>query len=148
MIYSVSSRSVVQGSDPIPHISLRCTVASRCPSVPNITVCIPKNPQNAHPSPLPPLFLARNPKVALLGRDLFLFFVLDWIICSVFQILYVSDTWYLSFSFWLASLNRRISRYIHIAANGISLSLLWLSNIPMCVCVCRIFLIHSSLRDI
>ena len=37
--------------------------------------------------------------------------------------------WYMSFFFWLTSPSMRISSSIHVAANGIILSFLWLSTI-------------------
>ena len=39
-----------------------------------------------------------------------------------------------------------ISRSIHVAANGIFSIFLWLSNIPLYICIyiCHIFFIHSS----
>ena len=47
--------------------------------------------------------------------------------------------WVISFDIclWLSSLSMIISRSIHVAANGIiSLFFLWLSSIPLCVCLC------------
>ena len=75
LIYSVSSRSVIQQSDPVTHISPWYTVGSHCPSIPNITICI----QKASKMPihlLPSLSHLGNPKPALLGHDLFLFLCL------------------------------------------------------------------------
>ena len=55
--------------------------------------------------------------------------------------------WYLSFCVWLTSLSITISRSIHVVVNGIISFILWLSNIPLCVCVYiyHIFFIHSSI---
>ena len=60
--------------------------------------------------------------------------------------------WYLSFSLWLTLLGMIISRSVHVAANSITLCKRvfhswWLSNIPVCVCVCvRVsHLLYSSL---
>ena len=132
LTYNVSSVSVVQQNDPIIHSSLCCTVGPHCPSIPNITVCIPKH-QTACPShslPPPP----GNHQSALLGHDLFLFYV-DRIIYAIFQIPQISDIMrYLSFSFWLTSLSTRISSSKHVAANGINLSFLSLSNISLYIC--------------
>ena len=50
--------------------------------------------------------------------------------------------WYLCFSFWLTSLSMLISKSIHIATNDINYLLLWLCNIPLCVC--HFFVMHSS----
>ena len=36
---------------------------------------------------------------------------------------------------WFTSLNMIISRSIHVAANGLFYSFVWLRNIPLCVCV-------------
>ena len=54
-IYNVSSSFAVQQSDPITHISLCCRVGSHCPSIPNITVCIPNPPPTCQSISLPPL---------------------------------------------------------------------------------------------
>ena len=43
-------------------------------------------------------------------------------------------SWYLSLCVWLTSLNRTISRSIHVAANILFCSFLWLSNIPLYIC--------------
>ena len=118
LIYNVSSSSVVQKSDPTTHISLCCTVGSHCPSIPCKSNSLhPQNPKMLiHPTLLASA-CPGNLKSALLGHDLFLFFVcllfLDRIICSIFQILQISNTiWYLPFSFWCTSLNMRVSRSI------------------------------------
>ena len=42
---------------------------------------------------------------------------------------------YFSFSFWLTLLSMRISKSIHVAANGIISFFLWLSNIPLYICI-------------
>ena len=47
------------------------------------------------------------------------FCFVDKFMCVVFLIPYTSDLWYLSFSFWLTSLNMIICRSIRVAANGI-----------------------------
>ena len=104
LIYKISSSSVVQQSDPITHIFLCCTVGSHCPSSPDMSLHPPNN-LNVHPSHTHPSSPPQNPKSALLGHALFLFFVyllfLDRIIGSIFQIPQISDIiWYLSFFFF------------------------------------------------
>ena len=46
------------------------------------------------------------------------------------------------FSFWLTSLKMRVSSSIHVAANGIIFSFLWLSCIPLCTCTTSSWSIH------
>ena len=63
--------------------------------------------------------------------------------CAVYYIPDTSDiTWYLSFSFRLASLSMRISSPIHVTTNGIILFLSWLCSIPVCICTTSSY--HSS----
>ena len=50
-----------------------------------------------------------------------------------------------SFSFWLTSLSMRVSRSIHIAENGIILSFLQLSSIPLYTCTMCSESIHLSI---
>ena len=51
------------------------------------------------------------------------------------KITHVSDIiWYLSFSVWLISPSRIISRSIHVATNGIISFFFWLSDIPFHIC--------------
>jgi len=53
----------------------------------------------------------------------------------VFKIPHESDImWCLSFPVWLASLTMTISRFIHVAANGVHLFSLWLGHIPLYIC--------------
>ena len=56
----------------------------------------------------------------------------------------------MSFSVWLISLSIRPSSFIHVVAIGKISFFLWLSNIPLCVCVfvCinHIFFIHLSVE--
>ena len=60
------------------------------------------------------------------------FFSVERFICVVYEIPDKSDIiWYLSCSFWLASLRMRVSRSIHGAASGTILFFLWLSSIPL-----------------
>ena len=65
--FTVFCQVVLQQSDPITHISPCCCI-------PNVTICIQKTSQMPiHPTPSPaPL---GNTKSALLGHDLFLFFL-------------------------------------------------------------------------
>ena len=103
------------------HSFLCCTAGPHCPSIANITVCIPK-PQNTHPSHS--LLSHSHPgshKSALLFSDLFLFFRWDHL-CYILDSTNKCNVWYLSFPFWLTSLSMRISSFIHVAVNGISLS--------------------------
>ena len=51
-------------------------------------------------------------------------------------------SWYLSFCVWLTSLNMTISPSIHVAANALFCSFLWLSNIPLCICTTSSLSIH------
>ena len=107
-------------------------VGAHCPFVPNVRVCIPKSP-NSPSIPLPPHFSLAT--TSLLSLAVIGFCFVDRIICAIFKIPQISDIiWYLSFSFWLTSLSIRICRSIHVAANGISLSFLWLSSIPSHIC--------------
>ena len=59
-----------------------------------------------------------------------------------FKIQHKSDMWCLSFPVWLTSLTMTISRFIHVAANGVNLFLLWLGHIPSFICT--IFFYPSS----
>ena len=54
--------------------------------------------------------------------------------------------WHLSFSFWLTPLSMRVSGSIHVAVNGIILSFLWLSSIPLCIYIHHFFLIQSPVN--
>ena len=131
LMYSVSSCSVVQQSDPIAHISLCCTVGPQCPSIPNITVCIQKTPKCLS-IPIPP-FPTSHPgslKSTLLGHGLFMFF-LDRIICSTFQVPQINDIiWYLSFSFWLTQYENLVPSMLLQMAFFLFLRL---SNSPLCI---------------
>ena len=56
---------------------------------------------------------------------------------AIFKTPHISDIIrYLSFFSWLTLLSVIISRSIHVVANGIVSFFLWLSNTPLCVCVC------------
>ena len=93
------------------------------------------------PTPRPPHFPFGNHKFVF---NICFCFV-NKFICIIFKnyISHISDImWYLSFSVWLTSLSMIISRYSHVAANGIS-SFLWLRNIPLYICTTSSF-IHSS----
>ena len=64
---------------------------------------------------------------------------------SIFKIPHIRDIiWCLSFSDFIFII---ISRSIHAAADGIISFFVWLSNIPLyvCICACRIIFLHSSL---
>ena len=52
----------------------------------------------------------------------------------------------MSYNICLTSLSMKFSRSIHVAANGIICSFLWLSSIQLCVYIYiyHIFFIHSS----
>ena len=91
----------------------------------------PQMPMHHTPSTFP----SRTPSLLFLAMICFCLLVcllfLDRIICSISYILQIIDiVWYLSFSFWLTSLDMRVSRSIRVAADGINLSFLWLSNSP------------------
>ena len=62
---------------------------------------------------------------------------------SFFYIPYVCvNIWYLLFSFWLTSLCITGSRFIHLTRTHSNSFLLWLSNIPFCICTTTSFSIH------
>ena len=121
------------------HSFLCCTVGHPCPSISNVTVCIHQAP-TPHPSHsllLPPLATTSLSSVALIC-----------LLCRLVHLCHILDSttnkWYcMVFVFIsLTSLCLRIFSSIHVAANGILLSFLWLSSIPLCVY--HILLIHSS----
>ena len=97
--------------------SLCYTVGCHCLSILNVIVCIyqPPVPHPSHffaPHPWHPQVCSLHPWVCFcfVGR----------FICAIFWIPHISDiVWYVSFSFWITSLSTRISRCIHVAANGI-----------------------------
>ena len=65
---------------------------------------------------------------------------------SFYQIPHISAIiCYLSFSFWLTSVNMRISRSIHVAANGVISFILCLSNSPLCICTSSALSIQLSM---
>ena len=85
----------IENRDPIKHISLTCTEGPNCPSIPNITVCIQKQkPPKCLSIPLPPLLPLGTPGLFSLAMICFCYclFVLDRIICSIFQVPQISDT--------------------------------------------------------
>ena len=86
----------------------------------------------------------------LTTTDLFSMSVSLFLFCRqvhLYHILYSTYKWLnnskMVFIFvWLTSLNTIISMSIHIAANDIISSFLWLSNIPSCVCTTSSLPIH------
>ena len=97
-------------------------------------VSIPKS--DFIPSPIFPL-------VCFMSGSLFLFY--KWV--HLYQLLDSTyKQWHIFVFLWLTSLSTIISRSIQIAQRALFHSFLWLSNIPLCVCVraCHSFFIHSS----
>ena len=97
---------------------------------------MPVNPKHLiYPSPLTPLVTIR-----LFSMSLILFSMSELndtnkFFCIIFK--YSTNKWchifVFVFLFHLYTLN---SRSIHFAGNGLILLILWLDNIPMCVCMC------------
>ena len=54
------------------------------------------------------------------------------------------NIWYLFFSFWLTSLCIIGSRFIQLIRTDSNVFLLWLSNIPLCICTTTSLSIHLS----
>ena len=63
----------------------------------------------------------------------------EFLFCVKVHLCHILDSrykWYhmhLFFSFWLTSLSRRVSNFIHVAANDIIFIFLWLNSIPSCI---------------
>ena len=67
-------------------------------------------------------------------------------ICVITYISHMSDVrWYLSFSFWVASLSIIISRSIHAAVTGFMSSLFMLTSLPVYLCTTSSLSIHLSM---
>ena len=85
-----------------------------------------------------------------LGNHTFVFYICDTVFCKevylyhFFYTPHINDIiCHLSFSFCLFSLSMTVSRSIHIAANGIFHSFLWLSIIPLSNILLYIWAISS-----
>ena len=100
---------------------------------------IPQNSNPLLPNPPPPW----QPKICSLHLWVCFCFI-DTFIYAVSYISHISDIRrYLSFFFWLTSLNLRITRSIHVAANG-TISSFSIAESYSTGYISHIFLIHSS----
>ena len=113
----------------ILNIALRSIpVGPCCLSILIAHSCQSQSPNPSFPQPTPPW----QPQVCSLCLTVCCIFRF---ICVILYIPHMSNImWYFSFSFWLTSLSMIISSCIHVAANGIFPSFLWLSSIPLYIC--------------
>ena len=84
--------------------------------------------------PVYPCLPSPNNYVCFLHAWLYFCFVNKFICIFFLDSTYINIIWYLSFCVWLTSLSMTMSRFIHVATNGIISFFLWLSNIPLYIC--------------